>query len=129
MKRSAKPYLLSLFLFLILSSAVFGLRLVIAQTNPCAGAGASVDAQPERFRQGDTVYVEMDTRFDQNVRSQVVSGFASWNIANQSNNSRIRYEVNGRPANAPPDASQINVTLEPCMKMEWLTHALLRYLR
>ncbi len=110
MEHSAKPYLLSLFLFLILSSTVFGLRLVIAQTNPCAGAGARVEAQPERFRQGDTVYVEMDTRFDQNVRSQVVSGFASWNIANQSNNSRIRYEVNGRPANAPPDASQINVT-------------------
>lgn len=108
---SLRNFLLSLFLFTF-SFALSGLWVSFGQTAPCADAGATVATGDGayNFQQGDTVYIAMDPRFDQTIRSQVVQGFASWNIANQSNNSGIRYETNGRPSTAPSTASQINVT-------------------
>jgi len=84
MQVSFPPSLLSLLLLLsLVSTLLLGLALpdwsvVLAQGNPCPG----IDQNYVLFDRGSTVYIELDYRFDETQRTNIIAGFESWNYAN-----------------------------------------------
>lgn len=110
--RSAPRTALLALCFSLLSAAV-GTWVGHAQADPCPNGPPNPPNQ-YFFAQGDQVYVEVSVLFDQfqqPVRSQILSGFASWTEANRTNNSRVTFTP-VPPSGAPQGASIVHVALE-----------------
>ena len=86
-----------LFFCLALSFVSVKIWLTSAQTNPNC---AKFEPIKKGWGQGDTVYVVLASNLPSAARPQIISGFQSWNTANQINNSRITYKFDPPPAGA-----------------------------
>lgn len=103
LSRLIVPFVLTLLLALVLS----GWWATLAQSDPCPG----IDLSYVLFERGSTVYMELDYRFDQVQRDNIIAGLISMNVANENaNTSGITYDFTTPISSRPSFYNQINVT-------------------